>query len=73
MTVIKLEYYVLYQKLYGAKNIEHKEVSVEKALQDHLSMKEVIKGCKRRFPALSGPIGYILKFVDLRNNRHLEF
>ena len=36
-------------------------------------MKEVITGCKRMFPSLSGPIGYILKFVDLRNNKRLEF
>ena len=73
MTVIKLEIRVLYQKLYGAENLDYRKVPIENALQDHRSIKEVNNGCKRMFPAFSGPIGYILKFVDLRNNRHLEF
>ena len=68
-----MKIYVLHQNLYGAANIEHKEVSVENALQDRRSIKEVNNGCKRMFPAFSGPIGYILKFVVLGNHRHFEF
>ena len=72
MTVIKLEIRVLYQKLYGAENLDYRKVPIENALQDHRSMEEIIIGCKTILPALSEPIHYVLKFVDLRNNRHLE-
>ena len=72
MAVIKLDIHVLYQKLFGAGNIEHKDVSVENALQNQCSMEEVISGYARMFPSLSAPVYYILIFVDLTNNRQLE-
>ena len=72
MAVIKLDIHVLYQKLFGAGNIEHKDVSVENALQNQRSMEEVISGYARMFPSLSAPVYYILIFVDLTNNRQLE-
>ena len=72
MTVIKLEIRVYYQKFYGPENLEYKKVSVENALRDQRSMREVIKSCKKKFPAVSGPKCFILEFVDLRKNRHLE-
>ena len=72
MTVIKLEIHVLYQKLYGAEHIEHKEVSVENALQVYRPMANIIRGYTRMFPSISAPVYYIPKFVDLENNRQLE-
>ena len=69
MSVIKLEIHVFYQKLYGETNIEHKEVSVENALLDRRSMKEIFKECKEMFPELSGRMSYIPKLVNLRTNR----